>query len=123
MKSNIIPMQNGVIKSGEFSFTRRAAKLKAYGEEFELPAKTVEFADKLDAVRAEMLTTPQNLGHGALPEKGYTHFFIGEEKNGKSFFLMTKIGELDSDEILGFWSALNYELNRHQREIINKYSR
>ena len=34
-------MQNGVVKSGEFSFTRRAAKLKAYGEEFTLPAKTV----------------------------------------------------------------------------------
>ncbi len=121
MKSNIIPMQNGVIKSGEFSFTRRAAKLKAYGEEFELPAKTVEFADKLDAVRAEMLTTPRTSDTARSLKKGIA-LFIGEEKTEK-LFPDDKIGELDSDEILGFWSALNYELNRHQREIINKYSR
>lgn len=43
MKSNIIPMQNGIVKSGEFSFSRRAAKLKAYGEEFELPPRLWSF--------------------------------------------------------------------------------
>lgn len=121
MKSNIMPMQNGVVKSGEFSFTRRAAKLKAYGEEFELPAKTVEFSDKLDAVRAEMLTTPKTSDTVRSLKKGIA-LFIGEEKAEK-LFPDDKLNELDPDEILGFWSALNYELNRHQREIVNKYSR
>lgn len=121
MKSNIIPMQNGVVKSGEFSFTRRAAKLKAYGEEFELPAKTVEFADKLDAVRAEMLITSKASDTVRWLKKGIA-LFIGDEKTEK-LFPDDKLGELDSDEIFGFWSALNYELNRHQREIVNKYSR
>lgn len=121
MKSNIIPMQNGVVKSGEFSFSRRAAKLKAYGEEFELPAKTVEFADKLDAVRAEMLTTLKTSDTVRSLKKGIG-LFIGGEKAEK-LFPGDKISELDPDEILGFWSALNYELNRHQREIVAKYSR
>ena len=121
MKSNIIPMQNGVVKSGEFSFTRRAAKLKAYGEEFELPAKTVEFSDKLDAVRAEMLTAPKTSETVRLLKKGIA-LFIGGEKTEK-LFPEDKLGELDPDEILGFWSALVYELNRHQREIVAKYSR
>ncbi len=121
MKSNIIPMQNGVVKSGEFSFSRRAAKLKAYGEEFELPAKTVEFSDKLDAVRAEMLTTLKTSDTVRSLKKGIV-LFIGEEKAEK-LFPDNKISEFDSDEIFGFWSALNYEFNRHQREIVNKYSR
>jgi len=119
MKSNIIPMQNGIVKSGEFSFTRRAAKLKAYGEEFELPAKTVEFADKL--VRTEIITTPKTSDTVRSLKKGIA-LYIGEEKTEK-LFPDDKLNELDPDEILGFWSALNYELNRHQREIINKYSR
>lgn len=121
MKSNIIPMQDGVVKSGEFSFSRRAAKLKAYGGEFELPAKTVEFSDKLDAVRAEMLTTLKTSDTVRSLKKGIV-LFIGEEKTEK-LFPDDKISELDPDEILGFWSALNYELNRHQREIVAKYSR
>ena len=121
MKSNIIPMQNGVVKSGEFSYTRRAAKLKAYGEEFELPAKTVEFADKLDAVRAEMLITSKTSDTVRFLKKGIA-LFIGEEKTEK-LFPDDKLGVFDSVEIFGFWSALNYELNRHQREIVNKYSR
>ncbi len=121
MKSNIIPMQNGVVKSGEFSFSRRAAKLKAYGEEFELPAKTVEFSDKLDAVRVEMLTTLKTSDTVRSLKKGIV-LFIGKEKTEK-LFPDDKISELDPDEILGFWSALNYELNRHQREIVAKYSR
>ena len=120
MKS-IPTMQNGVVKSGEFSFTRRAAKLKAYGEEFTLPAKTVEFSDKLDTVRAEMLTTPMTSDTVRSLKKGIG-LFIGEEKAEK-LFPEDKLGELDPDEILGFWSSLNYELNRQQREIISKYSR
>lgn len=88
MKSNIIPMQNGVVKSGEFSFSRRAAKLKAYGEEFELPAKTVEFSDKLDAVRAEMLTTLKTSDTVRSLKKGIV-LFIGKEKT-KSFSPTTR---------------------------------
>ena len=114
-------MQNGVVKSGEFSFSRRAATLKAYGGAFELPAKTVEFSDKLDAVRAEMLTTLKTSDTVRSLKKGIV-LFIGEEKTEK-LFPDDKISELDPDEILGFWSALNYELNRHQREIVAKYSR
>lgn len=121
MKSNIIPMQNGVVKSGEFSFTRRAAKLKAYGEEFTLPAKTVEFSDKLDEVRTEFLSTPKTSDTVRTLKKGIA-LFIGEEKAEK-LFPNDKLNELDPDEILGFWSSLNYELNRQQREIISRYSR
>ena len=88
---------------------------------FELPAKTVEFSDKLDAVRAEMLTTLKTSDTVRSLKKGIV-LFIGKEKTEK-LFPDDKISELDPDEILGFWSALNYELNRHQREIVAKYSR
>lgn len=81
----------------------------------------MEFSDKLDAVRAEMLITSKTSDTVRCLKDGIA-LFIGKEKTEK-IFPDDKISELDPDEILGFWSALNYELNRHQREIVAKYSR
>lgn len=122
MKSNtnIIPMQNGVVKSGEFSYTRQSRTLKAYGEEFVIPVKTVEFGDKLDAIGAELAGAKNTSEVVAVTIKGIT-LFIGAEAVEK-IYPEEKFRELDVDEVIEFWSALNFELNRAQNERLARYA-
>lgn len=118
--SNIIPMQNGVVKSGEFSYTRKSRTLKAYGEEFTIPVKTVEFGDKLDAIGEELAQTTKTSEIIAVTKKGIA-LFIGDEATEK-IFPEEKFMELDVDEVIEFWSALNFELNRAQNERLARYA-
>ena len=107
--SNIIPMQNGVVKAGEFSYTRKYRTLKAYGEEFAIPVKTVEFGDKLDEIGAELAGAKNTSEVIRVTKKGIA-LFIGEEATEK-LYPEEKFMELDVDEVIEFWSALNFELN------------
>lgn len=118
--SNIIPMQNGVVKSGEFSYTRKSRTLKAYGEEFTIPVKTVEFGDKLDAIGAELAEAKTTSEVIHVTKKGIA-LFIGEEVTEK-IYPEAKFQELDVDEVIEFWSALNFELNRAQNERLARYA-
>lgn len=122
MKSNtnIIPMQNGVVKAGEFSYTRQPRTLKAYGEEFEIPVKTVELGDKLDAIGAELADAKNTSEVVTVTIKGIA-LFIGKEAAEK-IFPAEKFKELDVDEVIEFWSALNFELNRAQNERLARYA-
>lgn len=122
MNSNTknITMKNGVVKSGEFTYTRQPRKLKAYGEEFEIPAKTVEFGDKLDEIKAAIGRTTKTSDTVKVMREGIA-LFIGEEK-AEERFPEAKLDEIDVDEILGFWTALNFELNRTQNELLARYS-
>lgn len=120
MKSNIVPMQNGVVKSGEFSYTRQSRTLKAYGEEFVIPVKTVEFGDKLDSVREEIITQKRTSETIKSIKKGIS-LFIGSEAVEK-IYPNEKLMELDVDEVFGFWTALNFEFNRTQNELLARYN-
>lgn len=120
MKSNVPNMQNGVVKSGEFSYTRQSRTLKAYGEEFVIPVKTVEFGDKLDEIGAELAQTTKTSEIIAVTKKGIA-LFIGEEAAEK-LYPEEKFRELDVDEVIEFWSALNFELNRAQNERLARYA-
>lgn len=120
MKSNIVPMQNGVVKSGEFSYTRQSRTLKAYGEEFVIPVKTVEFGDKLDSVREEIITQKRTSDTIKSIKKGIS-LFIGSEAVEK-IYPNEKLMELDVDEVFGFWTALNFEFNRTQNELLARYN-
>lgn len=118
MKSNI-NMTNGVVKSGEFTYCRTPRVLKAYGSEYTIPVRTVEFDDKLNQatkVISETTTTPETVV--AICEG--ISLFIGAEEVER-IFPKDKIMELDVDEILGFWQALNFELKRNQNELMEKY--
>lgn len=120
MKSNIIPMQNGIVKAGEFSYTRKARKLKAYGKEFDIPVKTVEFGDKLDEARAEIAKQTLTSETVKYLKKGIA-LFIGFEAV-EELYPEEKLMELDVDEVLGLWTALNFELNRTQNEMLAHYT-
>lgn len=120
MKSNIVPMQNGVVKSGEFSYTRKSRTLKAYGEEFVIPVKTVELGDKLDEIGAELAEAKITSDVIHVTKKGIA-LFIGEEATEK-LYPEEKFNELDVDEVIEFWSALNFELNRAQNERLARYA-
>lgn len=120
MKSNVPNMQNGIVKAGEFSYTRKSRTLKAYGEEFTIPVKTVEFGDKLDAIAAELAETKNTSDVIHVTKKGIA-LFIGEEATEK-IYPEEKFMELDVDEVMEFWSALNFELNRSQNERLAKYA-
>lgn len=117
--SNIIPMQNGVVKSGEFSYTRTPRTLKAYGEEFTIPAKTVEFGDKLDEIGAELAGAKTTSEVIRVTKRGIA-LFIGEAV--EKIYPEAKFQELDVDEVIEFWSALNFELNRAQNERLARYA-
>lgn len=120
MKSNVPTMQNGVVKSGEFSYTRQSRTLKAYGEEFVIPVKTVEFGDKLDEIGAELAEAKITSDVIHVTKKGIA-LFIGEEATEK-LYPEEKFNELDVDEVIEFWSALNFELNRAQNERLARYA-
>lgn len=120
MKSNVPTMQNGVVKSGEFSYTRKSRTLKAYGEEFVIPVKTVEFGDKLDEIGAELAEAKITSDVIHVTKKGIA-LFIGEEATEK-LYPEEKFNELDVDEVIEFWSALNFELNRAQNERLARYA-
>lgn len=120
MKSNAPTMQNGVVKSGEFSYTRKSRTLKAYGEEFVIPVKTVELGDKLDAIGAELAEAKITSEVIRVTKKGIA-LFIGEEATEK-LYPEEKFNELDVDEVIEFWSALNFELNRAQNERLARYA-
>ena len=120
MKSNVPTMQNGVVKSGEFSYTRKSRTLKAYGEEFVIPVKTVELGDKLDEIGAELAEAKITSDVIHVTKKGIA-LFIGEEATEK-LYPEEKFNELDVDEVIEFWSALNFELNRAQNERLARYA-
>lgn len=120
MKSNIPNMQNGVVKAGEFSYTRQQRTLKAYGEEFTIPVKTVEFSDKLDEIGAELAGANNTSEIIRVTKRGIA-LFIGEEAVEK-IYPEAKFQELDVDEVIEFWSALNFELNRTQNERLARYA-
>lgn len=113
-------MQNGIVKAGEFSYTRQSRKLKAYDKEFNIPVKTVEFGDKLDEIRAEIAKQTLTSETVKSLKKGIA-LFIGSEAV-EELYPEEKLMELESDEILGFWTALNFELNRTQNELIARYT-
>lgn len=113
-------MQNGVVKSGEFSYTRKSRALKAYGEEFVIPVKTVELGDKLDEIGAELAEAKITSDVIHVTKKGIA-LFIGEEATEK-LYPEEKFNELDVDEVIEFWSALNFELNRAQNERLARYA-
>lgn len=119
MKS-IPATQNGVVKAGEFSYTRKASKITAYGETFELPVKTVEFGDRLDEVREEIAGQKRTSDTIKFLKKGIA-LFIGSEAVEK-IYPEEKLMELDVDEVLGFWTALNFEFNRNQNEMLARYT-
>lgn len=118
MKSNIT-MKNGTVKSGEFTYSRTPRVLKAYDKEYTIPVRTVEFDEKLTQAAktiSETATTPETVS--AIREG--ISLFIGEEEVER-IFPKDKLMELDVDEVLSFWQALNYELREAQNELLAKY--
>ncbi len=118
MKSNV-KNNNSVVRYGEYAFVRKPVTVEAYGEKFELPVKTVDFCDKLDAIGAESMKLTKSSEITRVIKKGIA-LFIGEEKT-EQLFPEEKLGELNSDEIFGFWAFLKHEQNAQQRELIALY--
>lgn len=120
MKSNI-SMKNGTVKSGEFTYSRTPRVLKAYGSEYTIPVRTVEFDEKLtQAAKTISETATMSTSDTVLAIREGIALFIGEEEVER-IFPKEKLMELDVDEIISFWQALNYELKAAQNELLAKY--
>ncbi|MGN1137083.1 MAG: hypothetical protein ACI4SF_12800 [Oscillospiraceae bacterium] len=120
MKSNI-QMKNGTVKSGEFTYCRTPRVLKAYGSEFTIPVRTVEFEEKLkQAVNTISGTAAASTSDAVLAIREGIALFIGEDEVER-IFPKDKLMELDVDEVLSFWQALNFEFNAVQNELLAKY--
>ena len=123
MKSTIknnAKTNEGIVKSGEFSYSRKARTIKAYGEEYQLPVKTIEFSDKLLAANDAIAKTTDARDTVSRIKSGIA-LFIGEDEANR-IFPEDNFDNIDIDEILGFWLALNFELSRSQNELIARYS-
>lgn len=118
MKSNI-QMKNGTVKSGEFTYSRTPRVLKAYGSEYTIPVRTVEFDEKLTQAAKTISETATTSETVSAIREGVS-LFIGEEEVER-IFPKDKLMELDVDEVLSFWQALNYELREAQNELLAKY--
>lgn len=118
MKSNI-SMKNGTVKSGEFTYSRTPRVLKAYGSEYTIPVRTVEFDEKLTQAAKTISETATTSETVSAIREGIS-LFIGEEEVER-IFPKDKLMELDVDEILSFWQALNFEMKQVQDELLSKY--
>ena len=118
MKSNI-QMKNGTVKSGEFTYSRTPRVLKAYGSEYTIPVRTVEFDEKLTQAAKTISETATTSETVSAIREGIS-VFIGAEETER-IFPKDKLMETDVDEILSFWQALNYEMKQAQDELLSKY--
>lgn len=118
MKSNI-QMKNGTVKSGEFTYSRTPRVLKAYDKEYAIPVRTVEFDEKLTQAANTISETATTSETVSAIREGIS-LFIGEDEVER-IFPKDKLMELDVDEVLSFWQALNYELREAQNELLAKY--
>ena len=118
MKSNI-SMKNGTVKSGEFTYCRTPRVLKAYGSEYTIPVRTVEFEEKLSQA-SRALSETMTATDTVLAIREGIALFIGTEEVER-IFPKDKLMELDVDEILSFWQALNFEMKQAQDELLAKY--
>ena len=120
MKANTpIQMKNGTVKSGEFRYVRTPRTLKAYDKEFAIPVRTVEFEEKLEQA-GKVLSECRTASETAQALREGVSLFIGEEETER-IFPKEKLMEIDVDELLGFWQALNFELKLAQEEQLSKY--
>lgn len=121
MKSNTnsITMKNGTVKSGEFTYSRTPRVLKAYGSEYTIPVRTTEFEEKLAQSRNTISETVTASDSVSAIREGIS-LFIGADEVER-IFPKDKLMEIDIDEILSFWYALNYEFNAAQNEMLAKY--
>lgn len=118
MKSNI-QMKNGTVKSGEFTYCRTPRVLKAYGSEYTIPVRTVEFDEKLTQAAKTISETATTSETVSAIREGIS-LFIGEDEVER-IFPKDKLMALDVDEVLSFWQALNYELREAQNDLLSKY--
>ena len=120
MKANTpITMKNGTVKSGEFRYVRTPRTLKAYDKEFTIPVRTVEFEEKLEQA-GKALSECRAASETAQALREGVALFVGEEETER-IFPKEKLMEIDVDELLGFWQALNFELKLAQEEQLSKY--
>lgn len=121
MKANTanITMNNGTVRSGEFKYERASRALKAYGSEYTIPVRTVEFEEKLEQANKTISATPTASDTITAIREGIA-LFIGDEETER-IFPKGKLMETDVDEVLAFWQALNLELKLAQDELLAKY--
>ena len=121
MKANTanITMNNGTVRSGEFKYERTPRVLKAYGTEFTIPVRTVEFEEKLEQANKTISATSTASDTITAIREGIS-LFIGADETER-IFPKEKLMKTDVDEVLAFWQALNLELKLAQDELLAKY--
>lgn len=117
-------IENGVVKAGEFSYSKKPRTLKAYGREYEIPVKTIEFSDKIVAAAKAIANTAgaSSARDTAEKIKSGIALFIGEEE-AERIFPAENFDRTDIDEITSFWLALNAELVQGQEDLITRYTK
>lgn len=122
MDQNIKTNYNGIVKSGRYSCIRKQRTLKAYGEEYPIPVKTAEFSERLRSAIADIAKTVNTDIYDTVRKiKNGIALFIGGEE-AERIFPDDNLGQIDIEEILGFWLALNYEFGCSQDSMLDEYA-
>ena len=119
MDQNIRANYNGVVKSGDYSYTKKPRVLKAYGEEYVIPIKTSELSEKLMAV-IEAIANTSKISDTVREIKKGIGLFIREDE-AERIFPEKSFNQIDIDEILSFWLAINYEFGISQDSMLDEY--
>lgn len=120
MNQNIRTNYDGIVKSERYSYNKKPKILKAYGEEYEIPVKTKEFTEKLVAV-IKAIGNTSTISDTVREIKNGITLFIGEDE-AERIFPDENFDQIDIDEILDFWAALNHELAVSQQKMLDEYT-
>lgn len=104
-----------------FEFKRKKVTVEAYGNSYEIPTKTVAFADELAAAQKRINEAKTTHEETVAVLDGIAKLFIGEVETNR-IFPREKINEIDVDELAAFWLELKNASNVATQEVIKKYS-
>ena len=103
-----------------FEYKREVTKLKAYGQEYEIPTKTAIFAEEVNKI-TKRLQEAKNAAESMTAAWDGIALYIGKDETQR-IFPRENLENLDTDEISAFWLALNAASNRNTNAVINKYA-
>lgn len=103
----------------KFEYEKQSTTLEAYGKVYEIPTKTIDFVDAVNAAAKEIAGS-KTAEESVRATKAGVALFIGEEE-AERIYPEERLNKIDTDEIAAFWWALNRASNEATQAVIAKY--
>lgn len=104
----------------KFFYEKKPHTIEAYGKTYEIPTKTADVIDKLNAAGSAISSAKTTVDVVKATKDGIAVFIgVGEADR---LFPDSELNSIDTDEISAFWMFLKNESNRATMEILKRYS-